>query len=55
MYQNISKYIKICILKTMFDFVFKQMTKVNTQYCNKLDFSMILKIKNAIGGCPDKF
>ena len=39
----------------MFEFVFTQMAKANTQSCNKFDFSMIFTIKNIIRGWPDKF
>ena len=39
----------------MFEFVLKQMTKVNAQSCNKFDSSMIFTIKNTFGGRPDKF
>ena len=37
-----------CILKTIFEFVFAQMTKANTQSCNEFDSSMIFTIKNII-------
>ena len=39
----------------MFEFVFTQMTKFNTQSCNKFDSSMIFTIKNIIEGWPDNF
>ena len=39
----------------MFEFVFTQLTKANTQSCNKFDSSMIFTIKNVIEGWPDKF
>ena len=39
----------------MFQFVFTQMTKANTQSCNKFDSSMIFTIKNTTGGWSDKF
>ena len=34
--------------------LFTQMTKANTQSCNKFDSSMIFTIKIIIGGWPDK-
>ena len=34
--------------------LFTQMTKANTQSCNKFDSSMIFSIKIIIGGWPDK-
>ena len=34
--------------------LFRQMTKANTQSCNKFDSSMISTIKIIIGGWPDK-
>ena len=39
----------------MFEFVFPQMTKANTQSSNKFDSSIIFTIKNIIEGWPDKF
>ena len=42
-------------LKTMFEFMFAQMTKAKMQFCNGFDSSMIFTIKNIIGGWPDKF
>ena len=39
----------------MFEFVFTQVTKANTQSCNKFDSSVIFTIKNTFGGRPDKF
>ena len=39
----------------MFEFVFTQLTKANTQSRNKFDSSMIFTIKNVIEGWPDKF
>ena len=38
----------------MFKFVFMQMTKANTQSCNKFNSSMIFTFKNIIWGWPDK-
>ena len=39
----------------MFEFVFTQMTKANTQSPNKFVSSIIFTIKNIIGDWPDKF
>ena len=39
----------------MFEFVFTQMTKANTQSCDNFDFPMIFTIKNTTGGWSDKF
>ena len=41
-------------LETMFEFVFRQMTKTNTQSCNKFDSLIIFTFKNIIWGWPDK-
>ena len=38
----------------MFEFVFAQMTKADTQSCNELESSMIFTIKITIGGWFDK-
>ena len=38
----------------MFEYVFTQMTKANTQSCNKFNSSMIFTFKNIIWGWPDK-
>ena len=45
---------KLCFLFN-YEFVFREMTKANTQFCNDFDSSMIFTIKNIIGGWPDKF
>ena len=39
----------------MFEFGSTQMTKANTQSCNKFNFSIIFTIKNTIGSSPEKF
>ena len=39
----------------MFEFVFTQMTKANTQSRNKFVSSTTFTIKNIIGDWPDKF
>ena len=39
----------------MFEFVFTEMTKANTQFCDNFDSSMIFTIKSIIEGWPDKF
>ena len=39
----------------MFEFVFTQMTKANTQSRNKFVSSITFTIKNIIGDWPDKF
>ena len=39
----------------MFEVLFMQLTKVNTESCNKCDCSLIFTIKNIIEGWPDKF
>ena len=38
----------------MFEFVFTQMAKANTQFCNKFHSPKIFTIKNIIWGWPDK-
>ena len=38
----------------MFEYVFTQMTKANTQSCNKFNSSMIFTFKNIIWGWSDK-
>ena len=43
-----------CILKSMFEFVPRQMTKTNTPSCNKFISSMVFTIKN-IWNWLDKF
>ena len=42
-------------MKTVFDFELTQMTKANTQLCNKFDSSATFTIKNIIRGWPGKF
>ena len=39
----------------MFEVLFMQLTKVNTESCNKCDCSLIFTINNIIEGWPDKF
>ena len=37
-------------METMFEFVSTQMTKANTESCNKLNSSLIFRFKNIIWG-----
>ena len=41
-------------IKTATEFVFTQMTKANTQSCNKFNSFMIFTFENIIWGWPDK-